>query len=135
MHRAERPTTARDGIRSTGDNDGKPYALTFADTIAKSRRLEQVLAEPLKDKTMADIGAKKMIGEIGGLLEGVRKVVDDAKIGLTGAASELMIEVKGLKAVETLIRTETASVRQMKTDLLGNAVDGENQETDPPPSA
>jgi hypothetical protein len=76
---------------------------------------------------MPEIGGKKMVGELGLMLGDIRKVLDEAKTGIAAAASELMTEVKELKHVETAIRSETTSVREFKTQLLGNATKGENQ--------
>lgn len=95
--------------------------------MAKSRKLDRLLVTPMPDAT----GGKKMVGEIGGMLASVRKVMEEAKLGIEGAVSELMTEVKDLKHIEVAIRDETKSVREMKTSILGNAVGGENQE-DPP---
>jgi hypothetical protein len=100
--------------------------VTFDETIAKSVELDRHLAQAA-EKTMAEIGgSSKLIGDLGGLFGDIRKAVEDAKAGIAGAASELMVEVKDLKHVETAIRTETESVRQFKTKLLGNATGGEN---------
>lgn len=74
------------------------------------------------------LGGKKLVGELGGILASVRKTVEDARIGIAGAASELMEEVRDLKTVETAIRSETQAVRAFKTEVLGNAIGGENQE-------
>jgi hypothetical protein len=101
--------------------------VTFEETIAKSDELDRHLAESV-EKTMAEIGATKLVGEIGGLFEDIRKTLAEAKIGIAAAASELMTEVKDLKVVETAIRGETESVRKFKTNMLGNAVAGENSD-------
>lgn len=76
---------------------------------------------------MPEIGGKKMVGEIGGMLADVRKLIDDAKLGIAGAVTELVDEVKDLKNIETAIRGEAKAVRDMKTSILGNAVGGENE--------
>jgi vacuolar-type H+-ATPase subunit C/Vma6 len=75
---------------------------------------------------MAEIGGKRMVGEIGALLDDVRKSIADAKLGITGAVTELVEEVKDLKNIETAIRGETAAVRDLKTSVLGNGTGGEN---------
>jgi hypothetical protein len=103
--------------------------VTFAATIAKSQKLDRALERALKEVGMAEIGGKKLVGEIGSIFDDVRKAVEQAKLGISGAASELMTEVRDLKHVETAIRAETASVREFKASVLGNAVGGENQET------
>lgn len=100
--------------------------MTFEETIAKSVELDRHLAVSV-EKTMAEIGGTtKLAGELGGIFDEVRKAVADAKLGISGAASELMTEVRGLKVVESAIRKETDGVRQFKVQLLGNAAGGEN---------
>lgn len=102
--------------------------MTFEETIAKSEELDRALAASVKEISMADIGGSRQLGsELGGLFADVRKVVAEAKTGIAAAAAELMTEVRGLKQVETAIRAETQSVREMKTSLLGNAIEGENE--------
>jgi hypothetical protein len=96
--------------------------------MAKSRELDRALARA-KDDLMPEIGGKRMAGEIGGMLRNVRAMIDEAKLGITGAVTELMTEVSELKHVEMAIREETASVREMKTSILGNAVAGESSGT------
>jgi len=83
---------------------------------------------------MAEIGGKKLVGELGGILGQVRKAAEDARLGIAGAASELMAEVGNLKQVEKAIRSETASVREFATSVLGNAVAGENDDTTAAPA-
>ena len=101
--------------------------MTLDETIAKSVELDRALSRPL-EVSMPEIGGSgKLIGDLGTLFADLRKTVDDAKIGIAGAASELVEEVKGLKNIETAIRTETKSVRDFKTQVLGNATGGENQ--------
>jgi hypothetical protein len=100
--------------------------VTFDETIAKSVELDRHLAKSVENP-MADLGATKLMGELGGLFEDVRKTLEEAKLGIAGAASELMSEVKDLKVVETALRAETKSVRDFKTKLLGNAIAGENE--------
>ena len=105
----------------------------FATTIAKSRELDRVLRIPLKEERMPEIGGSgKMLGTLDGIFEGVRKAVEEAQLGVAGAASELMTEVRGLKAVETALRAETKSVLDFKTKLLGNALAGENEDQTAP---
>lgn len=76
---------------------------------------------------MSEIGGRKMVGEIGGMLADVQRIIADAKIGIAGALTELTDEVKELKNIETAIRGEAKAVRDMKTSILGNATGGENQ--------
>lgn len=102
--------------------------MTFDETIAKSAELDAALARSV-EMTMAELGATKLMGELGSMFDDVRKTMEQAKLGIAAAASELMTEVKDLKVVETAIRAETASVREFKTKLLGNAIAGENEGT------
>lgn len=105
--------------------------MSLDETLAKSAALDRLLASPLKDGTMPEIGGGgKMIGEIEGLFDDIRRAVEEAKLGIAGAGAELMTEVRGMKAIETKIRAETKSVTDFKTRLLGNATAGENQEAD-----
>lgn len=91
-----------------------------------------VTARLMKERGLgvAEIGGKKMVGELGQMFDDIRKAVEAAKLGIVGAAAELMTEVKDMKPIETAIRSEAKSVRDFKTQLLGNAVAGENQEED-----
>jgi hypothetical protein len=98
--------------------------VTFEETIAKSVALDRHLKESV-EKTMG-FGTERLMGDLGGLFQNIQKTLDEAKTGIAGAASELMLEVKGLNVVEKAIRKETDSVRKFKVDLLGNAADGEN---------
>jgi len=75
---------------------------------------------------MVEIGGKKLVGDLSGIFGQVRKAAEEARLGIAGAASELMAEVQNLKQVEKAIRTETASVRTFATSVLGNGVEGEN---------
>lgn len=75
-----------------------------------------------------DIGGKSMVGEISGMFDSIKKAMNDAKMGIAAAGAELMTEVNEMKAIEGAIRSETASVREFKTRMLGNAIGGENLE-------
>lgn len=101
--------------------------MTFEETIAKSEELDRALRRPLEVSMPEISGGNQLVGDLGTLFEELRKTVADAKMGIAGAASELVEEVKGLKSVETAIRGETKSVRDFKTQILGNATGGENQ--------
>lgn len=78
-----------------------------------------------------DLGGKRLVGELGGMFDQVRKAVADAKLGVAAAVSECITEVEGIKQVEKAIREETAAIRTFKSDMLGNAIGGENQEEPP----
>lgn len=101
--------------------------MTFEETIAKSEELDRALRRPLEVSMPEISGGNQLIGDLGTLFADLRKTVEEAKIGIAGAASELVDEVKGLKNIETALRGETQSVRDFKTKVLGNATGGENQ--------
>lgn len=101
--------------------------MTFEETIAKSEELDRALRRPLEVSMPEISGGNQLIGDLGTLFADLRKTVEEAKLGIAGAASELVEEVKGLKSIETAIRGETKSVRDFKTQILGNATGGENQ--------
>lgn len=106
--------------------------MTFEDTISKSQQLDRALARPLGEGAMAqEIGGKRLVGDLGGIFGQMRKAVEEARLGVAGAASELMTEVQGLKNVEKAIRSETATVREFTASVLGNAVGGEGLEETP----
>lgn len=69
---------------------------------------------------MPEAGGKKLAGEFGGMLADVRKMIDEAKIGIAGAITELVTEVKAGKQVERAIRDEAATVRKAFGEMLGN---------------
>lgn len=104
--------------------------MTFADTIAKSQQLDRALTRAVKDGAMPEeLGGKRLVGDLTGMFDDIRRAVAEAKQGVAAAGSELMEEVRGIKSIETAIRSETASVREFKTKMLGNAVAGENEGT------
>lgn len=70
---------------------------------------------------MPEVGGKKLATEFGGMLAGVRKMVDEAKLGIAAAVTELVTEVKSGKQVETALRAEAAEVRKAFGEVLGNA--------------
>ena len=102
--------------------------MTLDETLAKSVELDRALSRPLEFSMPEISGGNQLIGDLGTLFDDLRKTVADAKIGIAGAASELVEEVKGLKNIETALRTETKSVRDFKTKVLGNGTGGENQD-------
>ena len=102
--------------------------MTLDETLAKSVELDRALSRPLEFSMPEIGGTTKFTGELGSMFDGIRKAMDDAKMGIAGAASELVEEVKGLNVIETALRKETDGVRQFKVKLLGNAAGGENTE-------
>ncbi len=80
-----------------------------------------------------EIGGKRLIGDLGAMFDQIKQVVAEAKLGVAAAASECIEEVRGVKAIETAIREETAAVRAFKAKMLGdNALGGENQVDEAP---
>lgn len=104
------------------------WLIARTELIVTARRMKE------RGLVVAEIGGKKMVGELGSMFENIKKAVDSAKLGIVGAGAELMTEVKGMNAIEHAIRAETQSVRDFKTQMLGNAIAGENQEETPPTS-
>lgn len=98
------------------------------ETLQKSRELDELLARPWGNE-MADEGNLKLTGEVSGLLGGslkgmlsdVRKVVEETRLEITGAASELVEEIKAGKQIARALRTEAANVRAEYATILGNA--------------
>lgn len=99
--------------------------MSVDETLAASRRLDRLLAGERTDK-MPGIGGSKIVGEIGGLVADVQKILAEAKLGIAGALAEFTTEVSDLRNVEVAIRAEAKAVRDLKTSILGNATGGEN---------
>lgn len=97
---------------------GRPYGL---------RNEARRILDEVEAAAMPEIGGKRLAGELGGMLADVRKMVDEAKLGLAGAVTELVTEIKSGKEVERAIRAEAAEVRKAFGEVLGNA-----PPTDPP---
>jgi hypothetical protein len=98
--------------------------LSYEDTMAASRRLDELLKP--EGKEMPEIGGKKLAGEFGQMLSDLRKQMDEMKLSLAAAVTELTEEVKAGKQVEQAIRQEAAVVRETFGGVLGNAKSGEN---------
>ncbi len=101
--------------------------MTIEPTLAKSRALDELLGRPLGEN-MADENLKltcEVSGVLGGSLSGilsdVRKAVDDVRLDIAGAASELVEEVRAGKQIARALRTEAANVRAEYATILGNA--------------
>jgi hypothetical protein len=105
--------------------------VTFDETIAKSEALDRALSRPLEERMPEISGGKGLVGDLGTLFADLRKTVNEAKLGIAGAAAELVEEVKGLQHIQSAIRSETKSVRDFKTQVLGNATGGEDAEESP----
>jgi hypothetical protein len=108
--------------------------VTLADTMQKSRELDELLARPWGNE-MADESNLKLSGEVSGILGGslkgvladVRKAVDEVRLEIAGAASELVEEVKTGKQIARALRTEAANVRTEYATILGNAPPAEGE--------
>lgn len=84
------------------------------------RFLATVIAEQ-KGQRMPELGGKKLAGEIGFSFASVRKALDEARFSLVGAVTELLAETKRIGETEKSVRSETASIKRMNDDVLGNA--------------
>ncbi len=106
--------------------------MTHEETIAKSVALDELLAKPLEGTTtMPDNNghsATKLVGELGIMLDDVRKLMDGVKGGIADAVTEFKDEVQGLRHVETHVRGQAKAIRDFKAGLLGNATGGEGAE-------
>jgi hypothetical protein len=91
--------------------------VTIDETLAASRRLDDVLKEAIE---MPEIGGKKLSGEFGEMLAGVRRMIDETKLDIAAAVSELTTEVRGGKQVAKALREEAAHVRSAFGAVLGN---------------
>ena len=90
---------------------------TIADTLAASRLLDSVLKEAIE---MPEIGGKRLSGEFGSMIAGVHKLMDETKLEIAAAVTELTEEVRGGKQVAAAIRQEAAHVRNAFGGVLGN---------------
>lgn len=70
---------------------------------------------------MPEVGGKRLAGEFAGMLSDVRKAVDEIKLEVAGAVTELMTEIQAGKSVAKAIRAEADEVRQAFGTVLGNA--------------
>lgn len=69
---------------------------------------------------MPEIGGKKLAGELGAMLQDVRRLVDEVRLDVAGAATELASEIRGGKDVAKALRAEAAEVRKAFSEVLGN---------------
>ena len=84
---------------------------------------------------MADGENLKMSSEISGaigaslagVLAEVRKAVEETRLEIAGAASELVTEVRAGKQIARALRTEAANVRADYAKILGNAPPAEGE--------
>lgn len=79
---------------------------------------------------MPEVGGGKLAGEFGGMMADVRRMIDETKLDIAAAVTELTTEVQAGKQVAKAIRAEAAQVRQAFGSVLGNAAPDEaNSET------
>lgn len=69
---------------------------------------------------MPDFGTTRLTGEIGAIFDDIRKKIDEAKMSIAGAATELVEEVRGYDDVARALRAERDTVRKHIDSLLGN---------------
>jgi hypothetical protein len=103
---------------------GRPYGLK----PEAGRILDKIGATK-----MPELGGKKLAGEFGGLLAGVRKLVDEAKLGIAAAITELTSEIQSGKEVERAIRAEAQVVRDAFAEVLGNSPPAAAEQSPSPP--
>lgn len=69
---------------------------------------------------MPEIGGKSLAGDLRSALAGLRKVVDETKLEVAGAVSDVTVEVKNMKEVAKRLRAEANEMRQASAEMLGN---------------
>lgn len=69
---------------------------------------------------MPEVGGRKLAGEFGEMLAGVRKMVDETKLGIASAVTALTTELQGGKEIERQLLAEAAEVRKAFGEVLGN---------------
>ena len=69
---------------------------------------------------MPEVGGRRLAGEFGSMIADVRKLVDEAKLGLAAAVTEFATEIKAGKEVERALRAEARAVREAFGSVLGN---------------
>ena len=75
---------------------------------------------PKQDAPMPEIGGRRLAGGLGSLLADLRSKAEAARLGVMAAGAELNTELEAMKQVEQAIRAETAEVRAVVNDVLGN---------------
>lgn len=101
-------------------------------------KLDRFLAETigeLKGKAMPEIGGKKLAGEFSASFGGVRKALEEARLSIAGAVTELLAETSRISQTERVVRGETAALKKMNDDVLGNAQTTEQHVDDEQPRA
>lgn len=70
---------------------------------------------------MPEIGGKKLAETFTGSFGDVRKMLEEARLSMAGAVTELMVETRRVGESEKIVRGETAALKKMNDDVLGNA--------------
>lgn len=78
---------------------------------------------------MPEIGGSKLAGEFGGMLADVRRMMDEVKLDIGAAVTELATEIQAGKDVAKAIRAEATEVRRAFGSVLGNAPPADGSET------
>ena len=108
---------------------GKPLHPSSS-ALAASRKLDTLLASTIREgRIMPEVGATKLSGSIADIMAGVRAKMDEARLEVTAAASELVAEVSGYSDVAKALRKERDQVRADVDALLGNNPPAETDTT------
>lgn len=98
--------------------------MTFAETIAKSQKLDRTLARPIGDR-MPEVGGKSLTGGLRAMMDEVRKTAADVQAQLSSELQGMADDIKanGQLAIKK-VRDERAETNQAFSDLLGNELAG-----------
>ncbi len=96
--------------------------MTFADTIAKSQKLDRALARPLGDKPMPITDGEPLLS--------MKDLIADIKAAKSAFRATIHAELQGMAAdiranaaiAVDKVRGERAAVRAEFTDLIGNEI-------------
>ena len=69
---------------------------------------------------MPELGGKTLAGNVKAMLGDLRKKIDDAKINVASAVTELQSEIASADAVARQLRDEADAVREAFGEVLGN---------------
>jgi hypothetical protein len=88
----------------------------------EGEKLDRFLAQTIAElKGMPELGGKKLVSEVAGSFADVRKALGEARLSMAGAVNELLVETARIGESEKVVRSETAAIRKMNDDVLGNA--------------